>query len=145
MLAKGLQRHGRRAQPIAVHRADAAAQLQAVLHAIPAGVIAVDEAGVVTQCNPEAVRLLNLSGEKRRQKLMESTRTHACARWRRTRCGECAQSDEWTGERVLAVWVRPSAPAAERSVGAALVISDRTQLRNWSRCARSSCPTQRMS
>lgn len=75
-----------------------------MLHAIPAGVIAVDEAGVVTQCNPEAVRLLNLSGENVGKKLMESTRdTRLCALAEDTVRENAPQSDEWTGERVLAV------------------------------------------
>ena len=106
------------------------AQLQAVLHAIPAGVIAVDEAGVVTQCNPEAVRLLNLSGENVGKKLMESTRdTRLCALAEDTVRENAPQSDEWTGERVLAVSGAPIRTGGGKSVGAALVISDRTQLR----------------
>ena len=39
------------------------------------------------------------------------------------------QSDEWTGERVLAVSGAPIRTGGGKSVGAALVISDRTQLR----------------
>ena len=85
---------------------------------------------IVQDREPEAVRLLNLSGENVGKKLMESTRdTRLCALAEDTVRENAPQSDEWTGERVLAVSGAPIRTGGGKSVGAALVISDRTQLR----------------
>ncbi|MGN1250085.1 MAG: ATP-binding protein [Candidatus Spyradocola sp.] len=107
-------------------------QLQAVLHAIPVGVLAVDAQGTLTQCNPGAAALMGLREDcvgarwasvlrdaRLREVTEDTLRDHAL------------HEAEWSaGERVLAASGAPIRGQGGACEGAVVVLRDMTQLRH---------------
>lgn len=108
------------------------AQLQAVLRAIPAGVVAADGGAVISQCNPEAVRLLGLRGEDNiGQKLTALVRDdQLISLAQETLRSNHSQSAEWTTDKVLRAVSAPIRDEEGGAMGVVLVISDMTQMRH---------------
>ena len=112
------------------HERTQRAQMQAVLRAIPAGVIAVDRGGVVSQINPEAVRLLGLRSGRVGEKFGDLVRDDQLVDLaRKTLEQSQGQTAEWTTDRVLQAVSAPIRDESGAGMGVVLVISDMTQMR----------------
>lgn len=112
------------------HERTQRAQMQAVLRAIPAGVIAVDREGVVSQINPEAVRLLGLRSGRVGEKFGDLVRDDQLVDLaRKTLEQSQGQTAEWTTDRVLQAVSAPIRDESGAGMGVVLVISDMTQMR----------------
>ena len=108
------------------------AQLQAVLHALPLGVLAVDAQGTLTQCNPGAAALMGLREDCVGERLTAVLRD---ARLREVTEETLRDHElhevEWTsGERVLAASGAPIRGQGGACEGAVVVLRDMTQLRH---------------
>jgi two-component system phosphate regulon sensor histidine kinase PhoR len=112
------------------HERTQRAQMQAVLRAIPAGLIAVDRVGLVSQINPEAVRLLGLRGGRVGENFVELMRdSQLIDLARKTLTEDSGKSAEWTTDRVLRAVSAPIRDEGGEAIGVVLIISDMTQMR----------------
>ncbi len=112
------------------HERTQRAQMQAVLRAIPAGVLAVDRAGVVSQINPEALRLLGLRSGRVGEKFGDLVRDGQLLDLaRRTLSSGQSETEEWTTDRVLQAVSAPIRDESGTDMGVVLIVSDMTQMR----------------
>lgn len=106
------------------------AQLQAVLRAVPVGLIAVNDQCVISQLNPEAVRLLCLRSNgigEALQEVIHDDKLIALAK--DALLGHGTQTAEWTTDKVLHAAAAPIGDGAGDYMGVVLVLSDMTQMR----------------
>ena len=104
------------------HERTQRAQMQAVLRAIPAGVIAVDREGVVSQINPEAVRLLGLRSGRVGEKFGDLVRDDQLVDLaRKTLEQSQGQTAEWTTDRVLQAVSAPIRDESGAGMGLSLI------------------------